>query len=168
MSLRIRPARADEAEAVLEVEDAAGRLYAEAGLPPDLEGLPPEVVLAAIEDGTLWVIPDDDDHIRAFALCQLRPSALHLRELDVRPDHMRQGLGRRLIDHACERAAERSLPRLTLTTFAEVPWNAPLYRRYGFVELPPEQQPPWLAEIRRREDEGELARWPRVAMARST
>ncbi|MEX1364119.1 MAG: GNAT family N-acetyltransferase [Nannocystaceae bacterium] len=90
----------------------------------------------------------------------------YLRELDVHPDHMRQGLGRRLIDFVCEQAVVMSLPQVTLTTFAEVPWNAPLYRRYGFVELPPRQQPMWLAELREHEDAGELGRWPRLAMTR--
>ena len=80
---------------------------------------------------------------------------------------MHQGLGRRLVDYACERAAERGLPRVTLTTFAEVPWNAPLYLRYGFEVLPPDRLPPWLAELRRHEDAGVLGRWPRIAMARA-
>ncbi|MEX1363041.1 MAG: GNAT family N-acetyltransferase [Nannocystaceae bacterium] len=161
-----RVARADELPAILELEDAAGRIYGEAGLPPDLEGLPPAEVLEAIEAGTLWVLPDADDQLRAFALCQRKPDALHLRELDVHPDHMRQGLGRRLIDFVCERAALMSRPQVTLTTFAEVPWNAPLYRRYGFVELSPRQQPRWLAELREHEDAGVLGRWPRLAMTR--
>ncbi|MCA9650353.1 MAG: GNAT family N-acetyltransferase [Myxococcales bacterium] len=162
-----RVARADELAAILELEDEAGRMFAEAGLPPDLEGLPRAEVLEAIEAGTLWVIPDAEERLRAFALCQLKPDALHLRELDVHPDHMHQGLGRRLVDYACERAAERGLPRVTLTTFAEVPWNAPLYLRYGFEVLPPDRLPPWLAELRRHEDAGVLGRWPRIAMARA-
>lgn len=54
---------------------------------------------------------------------------------------------------------------VTLTTFAEVAWNAPLYRRYGFTEVPPDQQPPWLAKIRADEVRDGLDRWPRVAMA---
>ncbi|PRQ05235.1 GNAT family N-acetyltransferase [Enhygromyxa salina] len=161
-----RLATAAEASSILAIEDAAGRKYAEAGLPGDLDGLDPSVVAASITAGTLWVVVDRDDRPVGFALCQIRGDALHLRELDVHPDHMRQGLGRRLVELVSERAATSGLARVTLTTFRDVAWNAPLYRRWGFATLEPDAQPGWLVAVRAEEDRGELRRWPRVAMAR--
>ena len=166
MAHALRPARRTEASRLLEIEDDAGRLYARAGLPPDLEGLELAFIDAAIAAGTVWVATDDDDLAIGFALCLIFPGALHLRELDVATTHMRRGLGRRLVDHACARAASLGLARVTLTTFVEVPWNRPLYERWGFAVVAPGEQPAWLADIRAHEDRGELRRWPRCAMAK--
>lgn len=47
----------------------------------------------------------------------------------------RQGVGRRLIGAVAEEAKRQGAGRLTLTTFIEVPWNAPYYRRLGFRPL---------------------------------
>jgi hypothetical protein len=55
---------------------------------------------------------------------------------------------------------------VTLTTFADVPWNAPYYRRLGFADVPPGAQGPGLRRLRAHEAEVGLDRWPRVAMAR--
>lgn len=160
---RVRFARTEELPRLSEIEDEAGAMYGEASLPADLPGLSLEAFDEARREGMLWILADSNDAPAAFALCWRRPDALHLRELDVAPQHMRQGLGRRLIEHVRERARHEGRARVTLTTFSEVAWNAPLYRRYGFVVL--SSPPPWLAEIRAEEDAEGLARWPRVAMA---
>lgn len=68
----------------------------------------------------------------------------------------------RLADHAaCD-----GVPALTLTTFTDVPWNAPYYLRCGFRVLDDEEIGPGLREIRRRERAHGLDRWPRVCMRR--
>ncbi len=161
----VRPARADELHRIRELEDLAGERYAEAGIPPDLEGLDDAVIAAAHAAGLLWVAEDDGAPI-GFALCWLMPDALHLRELDVHPKWMGRGVGRRLVEYVAAQAERRGLRSVTLTTFRDVHWNAPLYRRWGFAELDNDLLPPWLAAIRHDEDQGELRRWPRVAMAR--
>lgn len=164
---RLRPARLDELPRLSEIEDEAGEMYAEAEIPADLPGLSLEVLADAQREGMLWVAADTADAPAAFALCWRRPNAIHLRELDVAPAHMHQRLGRRLIEEVRNLASHEGRALVTLTTFAEVPWNAPLYHRYGFVEVPTESQPPWLAEIRVQEAREGLDRWPRLAMARS-
>ncbi len=161
----IRRARTTELAALSEIEDDAGAMYGEVDIDPDLPGLTRDELGDGQRDGLLWVIVDGDDVPVAFALCQAKPGALHLRELDVAPAHMRRGLGRRLIEHVRRQALDLGLPQVTLTTFADVPWNAALYRRYGFVELAPATQPDWLRQIRAHEDAGILASWPRIAMA---
>jgi GNAT superfamily N-acetyltransferase len=160
----IRLARAGELARVLRIEDDAGRLYATAGLPPDLPGLGPATLRAAQRSGLLWVVADGDDQPIAFALCWPRPQTLHLRELDVLPEHGRRGLGARLLAHVAGEASARRLPDVTLTTFAEVSWNAPYYERHGFARLRADELPDWLAQIRRDEIAAGLDRWPRIAM----
>ena len=167
MSYRIELARADEVEALRALEDAAGVLYGQVGLPPDLEGLSPADIEESFAARAAFVARDLDGALTGMALCWSRPEALHLRELDVSPAHMRRGLGRQLVEHCMAEAAARGLPRVTLTTFRDVPFNAPLYRRWGFEVLSPEATPAFLREILAAEANGVLGRWPRVAMARS-
>ena len=55
-----------------------------------------------------------------------------MHEVSVRHDSQGNGLGRRLVEAAMEYAQSEGLRCVTLTTFAEVPWNAPFYERLGF------------------------------------
>ena len=59
------------------------------------------------------------------------------------------------------------MPALTLTTFAEVPWNAPYYARCGFTVLDESAIGPDLRAVRAREADHGLDRWPRVCMRRT-
>ncbi|TGS57679.1 GNAT family N-acetyltransferase, partial [Mesorhizobium sp. M3A.F.Ca.ET.201.01.1.1] len=61
--------------------------------------------------------------------------ALHIWELDVRLDRQGSGIGRALIERAIEDAKRRGLSTVTLTTFRDVAWNAPFYRKFGFRVL---------------------------------
>ncbi len=78
--------------------------------------------------------------------------------MSVHPQAAKRGLGRALI----ENLATTSIKPLTLTTFTNVPWNAPYYARLGFQPL--ENPGPELQEVRKREAEHGLDRWPRICM----
>ncbi|MCG7307923.1 GNAT family N-acetyltransferase [Brachybacterium sp. ACRRE] len=60
------------------------------------------------------------------------PPEAHLEQLAVLPAHGRRGIGRSLVEAACAWAAARGHARISLRTYAEVPWNAPFYVRCGF------------------------------------
>lgn len=49
------------------------------------------------------------------------------------PDYGRRGIGAALIRQVCAAARAAGVPALVLTTYREVPWNAPFYARMGFV-----------------------------------
>lgn len=70
----------------------------------------------------------------------------HLQELAVLPSHMRRGLGTALLDAACDWARQVGYPAITVTTYADVAWNAPFYAARGFVELT--ELTPELKELR--------------------
>jgi GNAT superfamily N-acetyltransferase len=78
----------------------------------------------------------------------------HLAELAVIPKWMRQGIGTRLLERACEWAGEHDYSAVTLTTYSDVPWNGPFYLRRGFVET--SDISPGLAGRRAREAEAGL------------
>ncbi|WP_189296267.1 GNAT family N-acetyltransferase, partial [Streptomyces albospinus] len=87
----------------------------------------------------------------------------HIEQVSVHPDRARRGIGRALIDRA---ELDGGRPAMTLTTFTEVPWNAPYYARLGFRPLAGAALTPGLRTIRAHEAELGLDRWPRVCMRR--
>ena len=90
---------------------------------------------------------------------------LHIEQVSVHADSARQGIGRALIENVCARAAGRH-PAVTLTTFKDVPWNAPYYARLGFQIVTEEELTPGLRRLREQEKARGLDRWPRVCMRR--
>ena len=62
-------------------------------------------------------------------------SHAHLDQISVHPDHARRGLGAALLEAAAQRATLKGHGSLTLTTYADIAWNAPFYARHGFAEL---------------------------------
>jgi len=69
-------------------------------------------------------------------------------------------------DEADRWALRRGLSALTLTTYADVPWNAPYYARLGFGIVADVELYEGLCRIREREEASGLAAWPRVVMRR--
>ena len=93
-------------------------------------------------------------------------TAAHVEQVSVATAHAGQGLGALLIDHLGALARADGRPALTLTTFRDVPWNAPYYRRLGFVPVDPADQGPELAALVAREAARIPGDAPRVAMRR--
>ena len=92
---------------------------------------------------------------------------LHVEQVSVHPDAAGHGLGRSLIEWAAAEAAARGISALTLTTFRDVPWNAPYYaRNCGFRIVDDAACGPGLQAIREHEVAHGLDRWPRVCMRR--
>ena len=97
-----------------------------------------------------------------FILAEAQPSSLFIVELSVHLDWQGRGLGRRLINRVAEHARPLGLTSLTLTTFRDVPWNAPFYRRLGFEMLT--TLTPELRQKREEETAHGLAYGSRCAM----
>jgi GNAT superfamily N-acetyltransferase len=102
----------------------------------------PEALLdARLQDGGLWVACLDGEP--PVAALRFRPlgDALYIEQLDVLPAFGGRRLGAALLDHAGDLAREAGCSALVLSTFRDIPWNAPWYGRIGFEVidvLPPE------------------------------
>lgn len=120
-----------------------------------------------LDSDHIWVATDEDDNPVAYALMEVVDGAAHIEQVSVHPGHARRGLGAHLIDEIGTWASRQRMTALTLTTFAEVPWNAPYYERLGFRTLDDSDVTPGLARIRRDEAEHGLDAWPRVTMRRA-
>ncbi|MEM7654452.1 MAG: GNAT family N-acetyltransferase, partial [Pseudomonadota bacterium] len=90
----------------------------------------------------------------------------YLAEISVLRDEARRGVGRALMQRTMDHARSVGFSHMTLTTFAEIPFNAPFYEKLGFVRIDPGTDWPELAAIRREEQASGMELVPRVAMVR--
>jgi GNAT superfamily N-acetyltransferase len=122
-----------------DVERAAGDLFRRIGM-ADVAAHEPssdDELAAYVADGRAWVSVAGGDVPVGYALVDVLVGSAHLEQLSVRPDHGRQGRGRELFETVAAYARTVGRRRVTLSTFADVPWNAPLYARWGFRRLRP-------------------------------
>jgi GNAT superfamily N-acetyltransferase len=166
--MHIRAARATDLERLRDVERAAGRAFRDVGMPEIADDEPPSVATldAYRRAGRAWVAADGADRAVGYLLADPVDGCRHVEQVSVHPDHAGHGFGRALIAHLADAAKADGVPALTLTTFAEVPWNAPYYARLGFRPLADRDLTPGLRAIRAMEAAHGLDRWPRVAMRR--
>lgn len=138
MTRTIRAAEPSDAEFINAIETSADALLIEAlgawQWPPADDALgrlaAPGFVLMAEDSGA-------DSPVGFVHVLEVDGSA-HLEQLSVVPAAGRQGHGRALVSAALDEARERGYSRLTLRTYAEIPWNAPFYASCGFLESIPE------------------------------
>ena len=166
-NMRVRRCGVAELSAVQEIDRAAGQMFAQVSR-PEVCGMlwHPEALAACRAEGRLWVITGADDRPAGFVITDMVDGCVHVEQLSVDPGNARRGLGRALLEHTAEQATAAGVPALTLTTFADVPWNAPYYVRCGFRVLEDREVTAGLRAIRQREASFGMDRWPRVCMRR--
>ncbi|HAS1028224.1 GNAT family N-acetyltransferase [Enterobacter cloacae] len=164
LNITVRPTRPGDVTALPAIEHAAGqrfRDYPELAWLAEGEVISAEQHLDYAERGLSWLALANDQPV-GFILAELHASSLFIVELSVHLDWQGKGIGRRLIACVADQARKRGLASLTLTTFRDVPWNAPFYARLGFemiTTLTPE-----LREKREEETAHGLAHDARCAM----
>lgn len=157
--IRIRPARVEDYPTLIEVEVAADKLFEVAGYGKTPPPASPEDLAGA----TLLLAAGDPPV--GYARVEVVDGQAHLEGISVRPRSMRRAIGSALVTAACDWAAGQGFDRITLCTFAEVPWNGPFYAGLGFVEFA--DPTPGLVELRRHETElGLDAMGRRIVMER--
>lgn len=164
----IRPTTAADLVLLADIERAAGTAFGEIGMaliaaddPLSLEEL-----RGYHSSGRAWVATDERDRPIAYVLVDDVDGCTHVAQVSVHPDHARRGVGRRLLEHVVAWTAARGATAVTLTTFLEVPWNAPYYARCGFRMLTEGELTPGLRSIRKQEGIRGMDRWPRCCMRR--
>ncbi len=141
------------------VEDAADELFRARGV-LDLPAAAPAALRARA-----WRVLVVGRPVVGFAVLDRVDGDVHLEQLSVHPASMRQGIGAALLGAAVSAAWVVGARRVTLLTYADVPWNAPWYARHGWQvtdDLGPELQ----ALAAHEEEQGLTRRGRRVAMAR--
>jgi len=152
---------------IADIELAAARMLAGHAPAHVLEEVTaPHALHEALREGRLWVARADDVPAGYARAALLDDGSAHLEEIDVHPRHGRRGLGSRLLQVVCEWAAVQGARALTLTTFREVPFNAPFYARQGFEVVPPSDWSAALRQIVAAEHHRGLSASRRVVMQR--
>lgn len=157
--VEVRRARPEDFEALAEIDRRAETLFRVSGI-----DLPP------------GSFPADSLHEARAVLVTGAPIAGYVRidEVDglahllgpaVIPGEMRRGIGSELVEAACRWALAHGFAAVTVSTYADVPWNAPFFRRRGFTQVT--ELTPELAERRDWERAVGLDRvGPRVVLRR--
>jgi GNAT superfamily N-acetyltransferase len=166
----IRAANDQDTPLLPDIERSSGEIFRQS---PGLEWIADDTVQsqeqhrALIADGIALVAEVQGAGLAAFLNGEVAPDALHIWQITVHRDQQRQGIGRTLIEAAQQLAIDRGITALTLTTFRNVPWNEPYYRRLGFVTLDSVELNPRLEAILRSEGQAGMPIAQRCAMRKS-
>lgn len=134
----IRLVKENEIDRLREIERSAARAFQNW---PGLEWLAAgdlksaERHLELVRHHFNWVSVDDHDMPTGFLSAERTGDELHIWEISVSGDCQGRGLGTALLENAISEARACGLSAITLTTFRNVPWNAPFYTRFGFRQL---------------------------------
>ncbi|MEV0995527.1 GNAT family N-acetyltransferase [Nonomuraea sp. NPDC050202] len=157
----VRWAEKNELPGLIAIELAADGLFEQVGIV-----FPPGTTQIEEVDDPGAVLVEGEPPV-GFALVGWVDGNLHLEQLAVRPDNMRQGAGGRLMAAVIDHAAAAGAPAVTLTTFRDVPWNAPWYERHGFSVMGEAEWGPELRALVRHERDLGIEVAPRVVMHRA-
>jgi len=160
-SVVVRRADGADLQQLAAVEAAADELF----VPLGITDLPAPAT--AEERADAWRVLVAGRPVQGLAVLELVDGAVHLEQLAVHPAAMRQGIGGALLAATVAAAREHGADRVTLTTYADVPWNAPWYARHGW--RPTEELSPGLQQRRAHERELGLDRHGvRIVMTRTS
>ncbi len=167
----VRPMTRDDIERVQVVEVDAGERFrgepeARVAACADHPPFPADELLAFADAGRAWVATEDGIVV-GFVLAEILDGCAHIEEVAVDRAHGDRGYATVLIDAVGRWASERNLAALTLTTFADVPWNRPFYERRGFQVLADDELSDGLRHKVMEEEHLGLPAELRVVMRRS-
>jgi GNAT superfamily N-acetyltransferase len=161
----IRLADPEHIDLLPDIERAAATRFGDSLPESVLSGATPLDNLAAAQrSGLLWVALEPAGIPVGFALASMRGRRVHLEELDVLPEHGRRGIGSALVKAIEDYSLKNDCAEITLTTFSDVPWNAPFYARLGFEVIPERELDVELVRRLSNETALGLERSRRVAM----
>jgi len=168
MDIKIRKATPNDFVNLPAIEKEAAQAFAEAGfvdiaemdpLPASFyDGLPPAAIILVAEQA---------DKITGFCVVIKIDGEAHLKELSVSYNSSGKGIGKALLQQAVHEAYGKDYQAMTLTTFADLPFNAPFYQHCGFKAFIPDKSWPELRALHEKEKRNELAPYNRIVMLKT-
>lgn len=161
----IRAARPSDYRKLADIERRAGELFRDVGMPEIADHDPYDADdLAAA--AALFVATGEGAEPIGYAMVEIVDGHAHLEQLSVLPEHGGQSIGTQLLDAVASWAHARGHTEVTLTTFRDVPFNAPLYEKRGYEVVPDTEWTDALRRIVAHEAEMGLDPATRVVMRR--
>jgi predicted N-acetyltransferase YhbS len=143
-----RPARPQEIETIRALERASAQRFVGVMDALAADAPSPASMLAARIEGGGLIVAVADAAIAGFVMFRPVEARAYVEQLDVLPTFAGRRIGAALLDVVADRARTAGLEGLSLSTFRDVPWNAPHYRRLGFVDVADEALTPGMLAIR--------------------
>ena len=133
-TVNIRLARPEELSRLREIEDEAAQLFSGFNVLDESrdESFSERILANLIAMRQVWVCSVGDSGPIGMVIVSVWGRVVYIEEMDVVPAYGRQGIGTRLLSHVCFWAASDGHERMLLSTFADIPWNGPFYRKNGF------------------------------------
>jgi predicted N-acetyltransferase YhbS len=163
---RVRPARFEELPLLSRIENSAAVLFLDtpyAFLVND-EPLSLDFVRQQFQAKQVWVAVDCHEIVVGYAIAREVDETLYLQQIDVEPEHGRRGIGSALIKTVCNWAKQQGYEIVSLSTFRDLPWNAPFYSKMGFCPVDEAKLTTGFQQIRLKESEAGLPISDRVIM----
>jgi RimJ/RimL family protein N-acetyltransferase len=141
--VELRPATAEDAAHLADLQIAAWRAGFSKLLPADFELPPREAFLAGAdsamrEPGVVKTVAEVEGRLAGFCThgpsrdADAGPEVGEVRALFVGPEHWRRGVGTALVEHALERLREDGYAEVTVWSFRDNAAANALYERHGF------------------------------------
>jgi GNAT superfamily N-acetyltransferase len=163
---KIRSARCEELTLLSSIELSAAKLFLDTSFSflVNAAPLPLDFVQQRFKAGQVWVAADPRDVVVGYAVTQEVDDILYLQQIDVDPAHGRRGIGSALIDAIFVWAKLQGYAVISLSTFRDIPWNAPFYSKLGFCLLDKSELTSGFQRIRAQEAEAGLPIAERIIM----
>jgi GNAT superfamily N-acetyltransferase len=162
----IRSAQVEELTQLASIEQTAAIRFCDTpyAFLADGEPLSIEFIQQRFQAGQVWVVVDQTDRVIGFAITREVDRTLYLQEIDILPNHGQRGLGKALLETIQTWGKHSGYGAMTLSTFRDLPWNAPFYAKSGFRILDESELTPAFQQIRQSEREAGLPIGDRVIM----
>ena len=163
---QIRLAKFHELSLLNDIEQSASTIFQNTkyALETNQECLSLELCQQQQSKNLIWVAVDEQKQLVGFAVILIVDNLAHLHELSVTPQHGRKGIGSKLVKEIINWAKQANFKAITLSTFSDIPWNAPFYKKLGFDKIKEEEIGQELKIIRLKEAELGLPIEDRILM----
>jgi predicted N-acetyltransferase YhbS len=163
--MEIRLARAEDLDALTEIEADADLRYADSVHPEMASGatFPRDVLARGIERN--WIIvASEDERVVGWVLLTRSGDEFCVAQISVRRDVGGRGVGDALMKTVIASARGMGYGSIVLNTQTDVPWNRPWYEKHGFVVVDESDWTDDMHVIRREQTESGLDWATRVHM----
>ncbi len=93
--------------------------------------------------GNIFFIKDGDKIIGTVALMKMEDGVFELTKMAVTPQYQGQQLGQKLMEHTIQYARDQGWKKLIIYSNRKLENAIYIYKKYGFVEIPIEQNNPY-------------------------
>ena len=158
---QIITAREFDLDLLPEIERASAAIFPEGRLPDPDDVMPRSDLEKAAREGLLFAAVYEEQVV-GFAMASQDADELYFAVMAVHPMYGRRGIGTSLVIAVIDASRSRCFRGVTLTTFQDVPWNAPFYANLGFEVLTEAELSPLLHEELAKQEKAGLTN--RIAM----